>query len=42
MGFYRQLMRCVKSRGGGEVKETHGGGMKRWRRQLQERRKHTR
>ena len=30
-------MRCVGRRGGGEVKEIHGSGMKRQRRQSQER-----
>ena len=35
-------MRCVGRRGGEDVKEIHGGGMKRRRRQFQERKKHTR
>ena len=35
-------MRCVGRRGGGKVKEIHGGGMKREGRQFQERKKHTR
>ena len=29
MGFKRHVMRCVGRRGGGEVKEIHGGGVKR-------------
>ena len=28
MGFYWHVMRCVGRRGGGEVKEIHGGGLK--------------
>ena len=35
-------MRCVKRRGGGQVKEIHDGGMKRLMRQFQDRKKHTR
>ena len=35
-------MRCVGRRGGGEAKEKHGGRMKGQRRQLHERKKHTR
>ena len=34
------VMRGMRRRGGGEVKEIHGGGMKRCRRQSQERKKH--
>ena len=33
---------CEGRREGGELKDIHGGGMKRRRRQLQERKKHTR
>ena len=29
MGFRRHVMRCAGRRGEGEVKEIHGGGMKR-------------
>ena len=29
MGFQRHVMRYLGRRGGGEVKEIHGGGMKR-------------
>ena len=29
MGFQRHVMRCVARRGGGELNEIHGGGMKR-------------
>ena len=29
MGFYSHVMRCVGRRGGGKVKEIHGGIMKR-------------
>ena len=29
MGFYRHVMRCVGRKWGGEVKEIHGGGIKR-------------
>ena len=35
-------MRCVGRRGQKEIKEINGGGIKRRRRQFQERRKHTR
>ena len=28
MGFQKHVMRCVGRRGGGEVKEVYGGGMK--------------
>ena len=29
IGFYRHVMRCLGIRGGGEVKEILGGGIKR-------------
>ena len=35
-----EVMRCVGRRGGGEIKEIHGGGMKRCRRYFQERKPH--
>ena len=41
MGFLRHVMRCVGRRGGREVKEIHGGGVMRLRRQFHGRKKHT-